>query len=125
LNGGIGIAELLYRSNIIGLVGGGVNPKYAINKVMIWDDGKDRVCAELSFRSGVKNLKVTLKHLIVVLESKVFVYELTSLKLINSMDTLVNSRGIISINSLPYVNATLAYLSCTVGNVSLYKIESN
>ena len=40
LNGGIGKARLLRRTNILGLVGGGEEPYRAKDNVIIWDQNK-------------------------------------------------------------------------------------
>lgn len=38
MKGGIAICEMLYRTNIFALMGGGSNPAYNPRSIAIWDD---------------------------------------------------------------------------------------
>uniref|UniRef100_A0A804P435 Autophagy-related protein 18a n=1 Tax=Zea mays TaxID=4577 RepID=A0A804P435_MAIZE len=91
--GGIGGVEMLFRCNILMLVGGGDNPHYPPNKVMIWDDHQSRCIGELSFRSPVRGVRLRRERIIVVLENKIFIYNFMDLKLLHQIDTLSNPKG--------------------------------
>lgn len=66
-----GICESLYRSNISALVGGGLDPAFPKNKVMIWDDSQEKPIGELSFKSSVVDVKLRKDTLTVVLLDRV------------------------------------------------------
>ena len=97
--GGIAYIEMLFRCNILALVGGGRNPRYPPNKVMIWDDHQNRCIGELSFRSEVRGVKLRRDRVVVVLEHKIYIYNFADLKLIDHIETYQNSRGLIALSS--------------------------
>lgn len=61
MGGGLRIVEMLYKTNILALVGGGKSPKFPINKVMIWEDSSSKCIGEMTFRGEVKSVKLTLQ----------------------------------------------------------------
>ena len=101
LNGGIGIIEMMYKSNIFGLVGGGKNPKYTPNKVILWDDYQTKVLNEFKLTSSVKNLKIKKDKIIIVCEQRIYVYNMEKYKLIESIETYKNEVGCIGLTTDP------------------------
>ena len=73
MGGGIGRIEMLNTTNILALVGGGKNPKFSINKIIIWDDKKthNNIIGELRFNNQILNLKLKMDRLIGVCQTKI------------------------------------------------------
>jgi WD repeat-containing protein 45 len=96
---GLGIVSMLYRSNILALVGGGRNPRFQPHKLMLWDDRHPRPIAELSFRTSVKAVKMRRDSISVAIESKVYFYRFSDLQLLDHSDTFSNPKGLLQLSS--------------------------
>ncbi|BFG23020.1 hypothetical protein CerSpe_092940 [Prunus speciosa] len=100
-SGGFKIVEMLFRCNILVLVGSGDNSQYPPNKVMIWDDHQSRCIGEFSFRSEVRSVRLRRDRIVVVLEHKIYVYNFTDLKLLHQIETVANPRGLCCLSHHP------------------------
>lgn len=96
--GGISIVEMLFRCNILALVGGGKSPEFSPNKVMLWDDHQSRCIGELSFRVEVRAVKLRRDKIVVVLEHKIYVYNFSDLKIQHQVDTIANPKGLCALS---------------------------
>ena len=112
-------------TNILALVGGGKNPKFSINKIIIWDDKKKRnnIIGELRFNSPVLNVKMKQDRLIGICQSKIYIFNINTLETLDMFDTYDNINGIVGFSSGELI-CVLAFPYESKGKVRIVNFNS-
>ena len=128
ISGGIGIIEILNRCNIFALVGTEHNPKFGPNKVVLWDELKQKVANQIIVSNYVKNIKIKRTKIFIVEENNIKVFTLGNYEKIDSLKTCTNKNGIFGISLNPKLNI-ICYPSPDVGKIMIKdydnKIDGN
>lgn len=95
--GGVSLATMLYKSNIVIFVGNVDKGLYPKKKLIIWDDHKRTVIGEILFKYNILNIKVTKKNIIVITLKKIYIYNFENLNLIKTIETRENPKGLCAI----------------------------
>lgn len=99
--GSVSLCEMLYRTNLVALVGGGAMQKFAENTVLIWDDASKKFVLEFTFPSQVLAVKLRRDKLIVGLRGQVHVFSFphNPAKLF-TFDTRDNPKGLCEVSPM-------------------------
>ena len=125
LDGGIGIIEMLNRSNILALVGGGLTPKFNPNKVIIWDDNQAKILTEIRFKMNIKNIKLKRKKIFVVCDQNIYVFNFNKeFSTFDTIKTFNNELGLIGYAQESNINI-IAYPDKQIGNVTVKNYDDN
>lgn len=115
---------MLKTTNILALVGGGKKPKFALNKIIIWDDKLGKVIGELRFNTKVLNMKIKMDRIIGVIEKKIYIFNLNTLETMDMFDTFENTNGTIAFSSGDLISV-LAFPYEKQGIVKVVNFNSN
>ncbi|KAL9654058.1 hypothetical protein ABK040_011602 [Willaertia magna] len=114
-HGGIGIVEMLFKSNIFALVGGGKKPAFAVDRVILWEDSQKKCISEIPTNKPIRAVKLHKNLLVIVVEDQVIVYD-HEMKEISRSATIDNPTGIVAI-SPDTENIVLAYPAVQPGMI--------
>jgi WD40 repeat protein len=120
----ISMAIMLFRTNILALVGSDSNVEQKSNKLLIWDDSKKAISSEMKFGHKILNVKLRKDKIIVVFHDKISVFELLTFKNIDSIETSDNERGIVAV-SYEQKQTVLAYPDKKKGVVGIKNYENS
>jgi WD40 repeat protein len=99
MDGGIRHCEMLYKTNLLALIGGGEVPKFNLSKLIIWDDKQNKVISEIKFFSNIKNVKLKKNKIFCILENNIYVFDLDTLDNTEIIPTRLNPKGLFGINN--------------------------
>jgi len=126
--GSVAQLEMLNRSNLLALVGGGALPKYADNTVLIWDDrqkeAEKKFALEFTFQQPVVAVRMKADLLIVVLRNQLHIFNFPNKpEKLYTFHTRDNPQGICEI-SAGLERQLLAFPGYKVGSLQLVDLGS-
>jgi WD repeat-containing protein 45 len=128
---------MMGKANILGLVGGGKQPKFAANKVraafpvccypmtnpvqlILWDDLRSKSVLEISLLTPVRGVQLSKERIVVVLQNSVRIYQFAKTpSLLSSYETAHNYWGLCCLSS-----KRLAFPGRTTGHIQLVTLGS-
>ncbi|KAK9477569.1 WD40-repeat-containing domain protein [Lipomyces japonicus] len=119
VDGGIGLVQMLHRTNYLALVGGGRTPKYPQNTVIIWDDLKNMAAISLDFYLPVLSVLLSRTRIVVCLKTKIYVYTFSSPPVrLSVYETSDNPQGICALQ-----NNILVFPGFTEGHIQIVDLS--
>jgi autophagy-related protein 18 len=97
--GGVGIVELHYSSSLVALVGSGDEPTLSPRKLKLFNTKNNGTLYELNFLTAILAIRWNRQRLVVVLETKIHIYDLEKMEPLQVIETDPNPTGVCGLSS--------------------------
>ncbi|XP_027331324.1 autophagy-related protein 18b isoform X2 [Abrus precatorius] len=120
--GGFVIVEMLFSSSLLAIVGAGDQPSLSPRRLCLFNTTTGAPLRELNFLTSILAVRLNRKRLVVILQDKTYVYELNSLTILDTIDTVPNTKGLCAFS--PCLDACYLALpaSTAKGSALLYNV---
>ncbi|KAK2412704.1 autophagy-related protein 18b [Trifolium repens] len=120
--GAFSIVEMLFTSSLLAIVGAGHQPSLSPRRLCLFNTTTGAPLRELNFLTSILAIRMNRKRLIVILQDKAYVYEINSLTILDTFDTVPNIKGLCAFS--PCLDACYIALpaSTTKGSALLYNV---
>ncbi|KAJ0391637.1 hypothetical protein P43SY_006851 [Pythium insidiosum] len=117
--GGIGLAEMLYCTSLVALVGAGDQPAFSPRRLRVWNTKTNAAICDLNFVTAVLAVRMNRQRLIAVLERAIYIFDINSMKILETLDTSPNPKALCVLS--PHDDGHLAFPSgASPGEIVLY-----
>lgn len=124
--GSLGTCEMLHRSNILAIVGGGKRSKYPDNVVLIYDDANDIFLLEIVFSSSVKAVRLRRDKIVVATTTQINVFSFPEkVERLFTLETRNNPYGLCEITPIfTAQREIIAYPGRKMGSIQLLDLAN-
>ncbi|KAI8884598.1 WD40 repeat-like protein [Backusella circina FSU 941] len=105
-DGDTGIVEMLFCTSMVALVGAGLES--SPRKLRINNTKRESTIIELNFHTKILSVKMNRRRLVVVLEEQLFIYDISNMKLLHTIDTIPNPTAICALSP----SSENCYIAC-------------
>ncbi|GAA5983754.1 hypothetical protein JCM10908_005911 [Rhodotorula pacifica] len=109
-DGATSIVEMLFCTSLVALVGAGDRPASSTRRLQIVNTKRQSTICELTFPTTILAVKLNRRRLVVVLEERIYVYDISNMKLLHEIETSPNPNAICAL-APSSDNSYLAYPS--------------
>lgn len=96
--GGCGIVEMLFSTSLLAVVGMGDNPAMSPRRLRMLNTKRHSVICEVTFPTTILSVKMNKSRLAVLLQEQIYIYDISNMKLLHTIETSLNVQGIISMS---------------------------
>lgn len=127
-DGGIGAMAMLYRTNLLAMVGGGDTPAFSPRRLRLVNTTSRTALCELQFETTVLSIKMNRERLVIALQNKIHIFDLDSMNALHMLSTPPNSAGLISLQATAGSQSDSCFLAfpggTTKGEVVFFDVRS-
>lgn len=98
-HGGYGIVEMLFCTSLVALVGLGDQPDMSPRRLQIVNTKRQSTICELTFPTSLLAVRLNRKRLIAVLEQQIYVYDISNMKWLHTIETSPNPAAICALSA--------------------------
>ncbi|XP_068635755.1 autophagy-related protein 18b [Aristolochia californica] len=120
--GTVNIVEMLFSTNLLAVVGAGEQPSLSPRRLCLFNTMTGSALRELNFLTSILAVRLNRQRLVVVLQEKTYIYDLNSLTILDTIDTVPNNKGLCAFSPSPDACYLALPASTSSGSVLVYNV---
>ena len=88
------IVEMLFSTSLVALVGAGEQAAFSPRRLQIVNTKRDSNICELMFPTSILAVKLNRRRLVVLLEEQIYIYDISNMKILHTIETSPNPTGL-------------------------------